>query len=152
MNSWQILRVSLAELTPPSLVGSLRCEGNSCVFWRFLDGMAHQSCTPNQGYQTYLTNVGWECQADSVLNMLYRESPQDDQKEGLLGYDDTAFYYFFSSAQHSDSPEEGLNSHDLRIMAAEFFQIEQEHPRVKDMIFLHNIYIQYTYINKQINK
>ena len=22
---------------------------------------------------------------------------QDDQKEGLLGYDDTAFYYFFSS-------------------------------------------------------
>ena len=25
--------------------------------------------------------------------------PEDDQKEGLLGYDDTAFYYFFSSVR-----------------------------------------------------
>ena len=30
---------------------------------------------------------------------------QDDQKEGLLGYDDTAFYYFFSSAGLSEEME-----------------------------------------------
>ena len=107
--------------------------------------MAHQSCTLKKKDTIPISQMWAESAIDSVLNMLHRESPQDDQKEGLLGYDDTAFYYFFSSAQHSDSPEEGLNSHDLRIMAAEFFQIEQEHPRVKDMFFLY-IYIYNTRI------